>query len=368
MFAEPTKYGFMEGAGVQFDEVMYVDHIHPTSAVHDILAREVARFLSGQKVEGTDKADGPLCVFGVVFILATAQAKFKHSGQLQEEPLAVQDLVLGGKGGSKDPAVQSGSWRGYESLKHVFVFGDSYSSVGFESGVSKPTPDMPLGVPWPGKTYCGPREPNWVGHLSVSYNKSGFLVYDYAVGGHTVTDVADQVRLRFLVNEGDKMKEAIKWAAADSLFVTWVGTNDVAYANFDAKRSVRYLFTLQQELYRAGARNFLLLNVPPLPLPMSKASETHPQLLARIRRCTDWNNMLSKLIDTFVEQHQGSSVFLFDAHACFERMFNDPPKYGFPKGSGKAYDKHMYVDHIHPSSGMHKVIAEELAAFLNGGK
>ncbi|KAG8901463.1 hypothetical protein FRB99_005292 [Tulasnella sp. 403] len=76
-----------------------------------------------------------------------------------------------------------------------------------------------------------------VGHLAASHNEAGFLVYDYAVGGHTVDDVADQVRQGFLTNEGGKTKKAIKWGAADSLFVTWVGFNDVADADLDENGS-----------------------------------------------------------------------------------------------------------------------------------
>jgi phospholipase/lecithinase/hemolysin len=60
------------------------------------------------------------------------------------------------------------------------------------------------------------------------------------------------------------------------------------------------------------------------------------------------------------------SAFLFDAHATFTRIFEDPAKYGFPADAGQAFDGHMYGDHIHPKSAVHAIVAKEIGEFLSG--
>lgn len=51
MLADPVAYGFPAGSGHMYDQEMYVDNIHPTSRVHQIVAKEVASFLTGEEIE-----------------------------------------------------------------------------------------------------------------------------------------------------------------------------------------------------------------------------------------------------------------------------------------------------------------------------
>ena len=61
--------------------------------------------------------------------------------------------------------------------------------------------------------------PNWVGHLVASRLREDkkLLVYDYAVGGHTVSGVKHQINNWFLPHAGKKPEWA-PWTAGDSLF------------------------------------------------------------------------------------------------------------------------------------------------------
>ncbi len=62
--------------------------------------------------------------------------------------------------------------------------------------------------------------PNWVGYLITEYSPyTRLLVYDYAVGGHAVSDVRKQVQVNFLPRVGEKPSWA-RWTAEDSLFGT----------------------------------------------------------------------------------------------------------------------------------------------------
>lgn len=100
--------------------------------------------------------------------------------------------------------------------------------MGYDTGWPAPTPDEPLGVPFPGYTFTEGGEigfgdshlPNWVGHL-VKYRReagcSPMLVYNYAVGGHSVKGGYDQINNWFLPHVGKKPDWA-PWASEESLF------------------------------------------------------------------------------------------------------------------------------------------------------
>ncbi|KAG8901466.1 hypothetical protein FRB99_005295 [Tulasnella sp. 403] len=267
-----------------------------------------------------------------------------------------------------DPPKNNRKWNGFSNLRYLFVFGDSYSSVGYNTRSPDPTDENPLGVKFPGFTYCERSTANWIGFLVSDYAKSKLLVYDYAVGGSRVDGVVTQIHRSFLETVGHKDEDRVPWDESNSLFVIWVGTNDVAYADFDAPDGLTLLFEWVFKLHEAGARNFLILNVPPLPRPENEASMTSPVWLNRVRRCNEWNNMLPQFLSDFTASYPETSMFLFDAYKLFSDMFAEPTKHGFEEGAGMQFDEVMYVDHIHPTSGVHAVLAREVARFLSGGK
>lgn len=123
--------------------------------------------------------------------------------------------------------------------------GDSYSDVGYRGQPNnRPTQNNPLGIPFPGLTWNETGQPNWVGHLVKKRDASQpLLVYDYAVGGHTIDGIRQQVRSYYAKDIGAK-GEGTDWTAHDTLFgrhtrslpshcseghpytVVWIGIND----------------------------------------------------------------------------------------------------------------------------------------------
>ncbi|KAG8874118.1 hypothetical protein FRB98_008629 [Tulasnella sp. 332] len=256
-------------------------------------------------------------------------------------------------------------WRGFENLAYLFVFGDSYSSVGFPPPCPEPTKDQPLGVEWPGQTWSDDKA-IWVAHLISSYAKNTILVYDYAVGGSCAGDVGFQVNKYFMQGAGNA--ECDGWQPDDSLFaVTWVGVNDVAYDS-QIERPLTDLFKYQDDLYQAGARNFLFLNVPPLPRAATPDASISRERLLREQACLEWNTLLSQKIPLFMSSHPLATVFLYDAHSLFTSILRSPENYGFPRGEdvGTGFDGAVWVDGIHPSTQTQKIVAREVASFLAG--
>lgn len=167
------------------------------------------------------------------------------------------------------------------------------------------------------------------------------------------------------------------------------GETDTRRLSEDVNETLDHLFVLQEELYEAGARNFLFMNVPPLPgLPKSifkgemkvnshqiyqslikSNSLVQPEMLKRAdERRLLWNTLLSQKAAAFAESHVACSAFVFDAHSLFTRILTDPPSFGFPSGGrvGMARDGEVWCDHIHPTTTTHDIVARELAKFLAG--
>jgi len=133
---------------------------------------------------------------------------------------------------SHDQAESSLHWHGFDSLRYLIVFGDSYSAIHRLAPMEMildATDENPLGIEWPGSGWAEPGSPIWVAHLVASTQKQNkqppLLVYDYAMGGDTVQGLAVQVRNRFLRGLASKPTTA-PWTADDTLFVFWVGIND----------------------------------------------------------------------------------------------------------------------------------------------
>lgn len=144
----------------------------------------------------------------------------------------------------------------WTNLDYLFIFGDSYTSTGFRIDGELPSLSNPLGnPPYPGDTSSGLA--NWADYLTVEYNRSAVLTYDFAVGGATIVNrlsdpipkgqwlntIQTQIERVFLpavkegripkggekkVEEGDEEWDGVGgWTSENSLFVIWIGINDI---------------------------------------------------------------------------------------------------------------------------------------------
>ncbi|PSR77349.1 hypothetical protein PHLCEN_2v7950 [Hermanssonia centrifuga] len=163
-------------------------------------------------------------------------------------------------------ALQTGTyWPGLSALRNLIVFGDSYCAVGYNASSPHPTLDEPLGVPFPGTTWAEEGQPNWVGHIVNSIKTTAsVLVYDFAKGGDTIDGVERQIEQQYF-SELEKKPSWAPWNASDTLFCIWIGINDCAYTRPDGvPTKLTNLFNLVGVLYNSGARNFLIVDLPPM--------------------------------------------------------------------------------------------------------
>ncbi|KAF7374855.1 hypothetical protein MSAN_00371500 [Mycena sanguinolenta] len=213
------------------------------------------------------------------------------------------------------------SWKGFDALKFLVIFGDSYSDVGYNHLQSPiPSHDQPLGVEFPGSTSAEPDEPNWVGHLITNYAPaSPLVVYDYAMGGARVGLVKIQIETMFKVQLGEETDWA-PWTAKDTLFITWVGINDAAWSS-EHGDNLKTLFDAQETLYNTGARNYLFINVPPIDRAPAKGyAENY----------INWNTALTDAATQFAAAHPDATVLIYSAWDTFTALLDDPASHGFP--------------------------------------
>ncbi|KAJ7183434.1 hypothetical protein C8R46DRAFT_1066998 [Mycena filopes] len=285
------------------------------------------------------------------------------------EAAKVADEVSGLRIENTSFNVGTARWPGYGAIQNLFVFGDSYSAIGYAANLPPPKKVDRKTIPYKGLTYADTDGTNWVGYLLMKHDPHpDLLVHDYAAGGARVpalgrgAAVETQVNKNFL--EGYAMERAaeeLPWDPATSLFVTWVGINDCAYAKTHDD-TLELLFTLEEKLYLAGARIFLFIDVPPIgksPAGINATSDISATY-------TNWNSCLLHSTQKFATTHPDARVLTFSAFDTFTRVLDNPKTYGFSAKDASRAGGAVWRDHLHPTSRIHEIFAEDLVAFLKG--
>jgi phospholipase/lecithinase/hemolysin len=296
--------------------------------------------------------------------------------------------------------------------------GDSYTQTGFNATIYPvPSPSNPMGNPeWPGWTSCN--GPNWIDLLTVTHNASLLLTYNMAVGGATVGQdlvppwlltippLTQQVRNIFLpafVSEPRAAPSAPNWKGDDSLFLIWIGINDVAlYGNWLSQHRKEHLLqdimivysAVLWTLVKAGARNIVLLNVPPL--------ERAPLNTSRGKKQTDRQKEDVLAFNTGVERiaanlkkefaNEGVNAWILDTYELFGNVMDDPTVYeetrvyknvtwycepyqygtygdrfAHDDGCEYAVNEYLWLNALHPTYPVHNATARLLSESLAGG-
>jgi phospholipase/lecithinase/hemolysin len=77
-----------------------------------------------------------------------------------------------------------------------------------------------------------------------------------------------------------------------------------------------------------------------------------------------WNAALGKTAETFASRHEDVTVLIYSSHATFTKILDNPEKYGFKAADVRRPWASVWVDQLHPTSGVHRVVAQDVAEFL----
>jgi len=306
-------------------------------------------------------------------------------------------------------AATTGKAQTYPSFTKVVVFGDSLSDVDnvrdrMESNylISYPGGDFNYSDGrFTNSSDTDPASDSYVGvwHEQLAHTFLGLPPatasldggFDYAWGGATTKDGTQD---RTVFNNPDPFSGGDHTVTIDNmgrqldtffhdhnvdngaLYILWGGANDF----FDDPSSDNVVATsanvigLINRLVAAGARNFLVPNVPPLGgipkyevAPIRRAAANQGSYEYRLRLNAD----LDAAEAAFADQGIPVTIYRVDVWSLYLRILINPGSFGFTNIKDPAQDRsvdpdtYSFWDDIHPTTAGHFRIAEEAARVLS---
>ena len=163
----------------------------------------------------------------------------------------------------------------------------------------------------------------------------------------------------------------------NALFVLWAGANDLLHEDDPANvaATAGRVALLMNRLADAGARKFLIPNVPPLgALPLfgddGDAQEAKNTASAEYR--AELQSSLAAVVDDLAARGVQAQLYAVDVWSLFIREAADPLCYGFTdihhpaQGEDVDPDKHLFWDEEHFTTAAHYHIALEANRVLTG--
>ncbi|KAL4893128.1 hypothetical protein BDV59DRAFT_202107 [Aspergillus ambiguus] len=143
-------------------------------------------------------------------------------------------------------------------------------------------------------------------------------------------------------------------------------------------------------LYNTGARNYLLINVPPLERTPAVIEDNTPDRVELEKAAVlDYNERLLSLIEDVKSSYSDVTVFHYDAHTLFNKVIDDPSQFslterykdvttvceayedGTPEPNTEydecdyGADEYLWSNTFHPTWPIHKLLAQELSELLS---
>jgi phospholipase/lecithinase/hemolysin len=207
---------------------------------------------------------------------------------------------------------------------------------------------------------------------------------NYAVGGARANDDGTNINLPVQVRVF--LQDFGGHAPSDALYVIAFGGNDVrdALAAAGAGQDpapvigagVGAVGTNIRTLYLAGARRFLVWNVPNLGLTPAVQALGPGAVSAAGQLSKAFNDGLGAVLAVLVPQLPGITITGFDLGSVLDAVHGDPAAFNLrdvthpcisprdPPFVCKYPDTYLYWDGIHPTTAAHGIIARDIARLL----
>lgn len=270
-------------------------------------------------------------------------------------------------------------------IDRVVAFGDSLSDTHNLYNASRW--QIPNSTSWFAGRFTNGR--NWVEYLASDLRVP---LYDWAVGGVGVSDrhVLPWADIPGVLSQTRQWRRATKddptYDPGRTLFTVLIGGNDLIFFNTPVQEILAKEQEALQVLIDGGAKNILVLNLPDVSrAPIFKLKGGAGDVATKVRKV---NEGLESMIASMQRQYGPQlDIQLFDTGAFFTRLFDDPAAYGFqnatescldiertgfsnfmeshpPRPDCKNPDTFVFWDILHPTTRTHRILAEQVAAFI----
>ncbi|EJD54533.1 hypothetical protein AURDEDRAFT_199608 [Auricularia subglabra TFB-10046 SS5] len=279
---------------------------------------------------------------------------------------------------SASPTVSVTPTSSYNTVKHWFAFGDSYTATGFNPSLAQPSDENPIGNPdYPGNTICGP-VPTWVDYAATKYNTSIKFVYNFASIGATINGSLVPVLpwVVPLVAQTEFFASAYAdgpWTSDDAIFSIWIGINDISNSYNESGSRTAFndqlldaYFEQTDKLIDIGARRFAFFNVPPFDRsPLLLARPPSSQSTARMI-IEDYNSKLQQRVAAFARSAPVVDAWFIDIKSLVNALLDAPQRSGFTDATSfGAAGNVVWCDDFHLAPAVHDLIAASVQNALD---
>ena len=291
-------------------------------------------------------------------------------------------------------------------FSHMYFFGDSMTDAG---NYIEKKPRVCVRVNAPVTNPTGGTQPAtvWADDVNVGFvatpsritQNNGQVGNDYAIAGSLSNNLKVEVN-NYLTNN--------KSADPQALYVIWIGGNDIMeriYEHLQFRDTVinngmRNIQNSIEQLYKAGARNFLVIGVPDISVAplvanphMNWALDTgifHFLTKSIHISCTEWNkqlfnssaaiansNSLKAPLAALALKYTDIRIYTWDPIPFLDQAANNPSQFGFPNKinnlpnnyagwcngattNSNNPDNYIFFNYIHPTARAHAILAQHI--------
>lgn len=263
-------------------------------------------------------------------------------------------------------------------FSQAFVFGDSISDAGLTfsltGGMAPPSP------PYAGRLSNGPV---WVEYLQNSLGLTSSLATNFAVAGATTgTQNTTSPLLPGIAQQVGGFLAGNPSADSNALYILYGGANDyLGGGQTNPNIAIDNLGNYITALYGAGARNFLVPNLPDLGK-LPGTLPPNPNSLGLGQLSIAHNTLLANRLGTLSTTLPGSKITSLDFFSLFTDAITRPSEYGFtnvtqgclltsepgvpvlPVQVCSNPNEYLFWDVIHPTTRTHQILGEFAASAL----
>ncbi|KAF1344469.1 hypothetical protein BDV97DRAFT_393066 [Delphinella strobiligena] len=321
----------------------------------------------------------------------------------------------------------------WNEIKHVIAFGDSYTYVQGTHGLQNYSfiGDY-LDIGFSGaelltnqivqnQTSTASGGPNWLEYLTNCGLKPGLTspltckkqLWNFAFAGADISLEYVKATLSTTTTDDGNILSPLL-SLRDTLVVIWIGINDIldtsSWTNVSFPSLYNNLLTTEfaavEQIYQAGYRNFLFMNLPPLDKTPGNVAKGAEKARPNETMVGSWNDLLVGYVDAFTSSHRHSNTntsstspthqkaddpteittILINTHKYLNQILARPSDYGIKNSTSycPAYDQRGVETHPgafgclpleeyfwfnagHLSGRVHEVLAGMVGRVLLGG-